>query len=228
MWPTHFRYKDVIKAADNSLKRLRTTYIDLYQLHWPNPDIPISETMQAMELLLDAGKIRFIGVSNFWTRELKRARASMSRHRIAFNQMSYSLIDRRIETSLLPYCVANQIAVIAYTPLGGGLSHIQMLDRTNALQRVSQITGKTAAQVALNWCILNENVVAVAKANSINHVEENCGSVGWRLSPDHVETLQCGIKARLYGRTQLALRRTARRLSEDLGLRQPIHKISID
>ena len=89
--PRHFRYKDVIKAAECSLKQLQTDYLDLYQLHWPNYTVPIAETMAAMESLVETGKTRFIGVSNFTVAEMRRAQAQLSKARIASNQVRYSL-----------------------------------------------------------------------------------------------------------------------------------------
>jgi diketogulonate reductase-like aldo/keto reductase len=227
VWPTHFKYKDVIKAADNSLRRLKTDYIDLYQLHWPNPTIPISETMQAMESLVDAGKIRFIGVSNFSVRQLEQAQASMTRHKIVSNQVSYSLIDRHIERYLLPFCSANAIMIIAYCPLGRGLNHIQALDKQHALRTVMEAIGKTCAQVVLNWCISKKNVVAIPKANSVGHVVENCGATGWRLSPQHIRLQENTIKSQR-GPIERMLRGKAQRLLEVIGMRQPMYKIEID
>ena len=95
----HLRHGDVLRAADNSLKRLGTHYIDLYQIHWPNPRVPIQETMGALETLVDTGKVRFIGVSNFSLRELQEAREAMQRHPIVANQVLYNLFDREVESS---------------------------------------------------------------------------------------------------------------------------------
>jgi diketogulonate reductase-like aldo/keto reductase len=98
--PKHFRYSDVLLAADRSLERLRSDYIDLYQLHWPNRTVPIEETMGAMEELVDRGKIRFIGVCNFSVSELRKAQTAMSKYRLVSNQVCYSLVKRKI---LTPY-----------------------------------------------------------------------------------------------------------------------------
>src|SRR5947209_17465883 len=97
VWPTHFRYRDLLQAADNSLQRLRTDHIDLYQLHWPNAAVPIDETMAAMQILVDVGKVRFIGVCNFSVHDLKNAQACLTKHRIVSTQVRYSLVARRIE-----------------------------------------------------------------------------------------------------------------------------------
>ncbi len=186
--PEHFHRNDILKAADQSLKRLGIDTIDLYQLHWPNSSIPIEETMDAMESLVSTGKVRYIGVSNFSVAQLKEAQASMSKARIVANQVEYSLTVRGIEADLLPFCQENQVTVIAYSPLAQGMEHILKKDRSRAIDKVVSATGKTAVQVALNWCIGKKNVIAIPKANSVAHIEEDCGASGWRLSKEE-ETL---------------------------------------
>jgi diketogulonate reductase-like aldo/keto reductase len=187
--PDHFRRDDVIRAAERSLKLLKTDRIDLYQLHWPSRDVPIEETIGAMEQLVDAGKIRFIGVSNFGKRLLEAAVKASRKHGITANQMSYSLINREVENEILPYCIANRITLIAYSPLATGLANITANDPARALGRVAAETRKTEAQVALNWCIRHPSVVAVFKANSVSRIEENCGASGWKLTDAQIETL---------------------------------------
>lgn len=98
--PEHLSYDEVLRAAERSLKRLDTDYIDLYQIHAPNPNIPIIETMRAMETLADKGKIRFIGVSNFSLELLKQAQECLSKYQIVSNQVEYNLLDKRIERDL--------------------------------------------------------------------------------------------------------------------------------
>jgi aryl-alcohol dehydrogenase-like predicted oxidoreductase len=120
--PRHFRRPDIIRAAEQSLKRLKTDYIDLYQLHWPNYTVPVGETMAAMEELVETGKIRFIGVSNFSASEIEKAQATLSKNRIVSNQVRYNLVDRTIEHGLLQYCEAKQITVLAFSPLANGLA----------------------------------------------------------------------------------------------------------
>ena len=192
--PHHFRRKHLVNAANQSLKRLGVDYVDLYQLHWANPDIPIEETMGAMESLVEAGKVRFIGVSNFSVAQLRQAQAALSAARIVSNQVEYSLVARNIESELLPYCQEVRITVIAYSPLAEGLNHIFERDSSGAVERVATITGKTPAQVALNWCISKDNVVAIPKANSVAHVEEDCEASGWRLSSENLGQLDMAFQ----------------------------------
>jgi diketogulonate reductase-like aldo/keto reductase len=204
--PEHFGRAELLLAADQSLRQLRTDRIDLYQLHKPNPHIPIEETMAAMEELVDAGKVRFIGVSNFSVPELERAQKALRKHQIAANQVRYNLADRTIEPELLPYCEANGITVIAYSPLGREPQRLFDCDPRGVLRSVAAAVGKTPAQVALNWCLSKEPVVVIPKGNSIAHVVENCGASGWRLNAEHVVRLNTEIAFRRRGRLEMLLR----------------------
>ena len=186
--PSNFRYADVIKAADSSLSRLETDVIDLYQLHWPNASVPIGETMSAMDRLVEDGKVRFIGVSNFSVAQLKEAQAS-ARNRIVSNQIPYSLADRAIERDTLPFCQEKDVTVIAYSPLAKGISRLKA-GLGGVLGDVAEATGKTEAQVALNWCVSKESVVAIPKSDSAGRTEENCNASGWRLSEAQISLLE--------------------------------------
>lgn len=215
--PAHFKRKDLLAAADQSLHRLRMNYIDLYQLHEPSPTIPIEETMAAMEELVDAGKVRFVGVSNFSVPQLKRAQAAMRKHKVVSNQVRYNLIDRTIETSLLPYCQKNGITIIAYGPLARGIQKIQRNDPTGVLGKVAAETGRSHAQVALNWCIAKSGVIAITKSNSAERITEDCAASGWRLSADQLRRLNEGIKYRNRSPVEVFLRRVARRILDKPG-----------
>src|SRR5438094_9424133 len=118
--PRHFAYDDVLAAAGRSLKRLGLKQMDLYQLHWPNPRIPISETMRAMEKLVNDGIIRHIGVSNFSVEQTKEAQQSVSHETVVSNQVEFNLIDRRVEAGILQYCQKEGLTMIASSPLGQG------------------------------------------------------------------------------------------------------------
>jgi diketogulonate reductase-like aldo/keto reductase len=111
--PSHFRRNDLLRAADQSLRLLKTDYIDLYQLHWPSPNIPIAETMGAMEELVQAGKIRYIGVSNFSVLEMEEAQDALRTEKIASNQVLYHLAERDIEEDLIRYCQQRKITILA-------------------------------------------------------------------------------------------------------------------
>lgn len=190
---THLRYDEVLKAADGSLKRLGVDCIDLYQIHWPDRSVPIAETMGAMEALVDQGKVRYIGVSNFYTQDLLEVERVMKKHRIVANQVKYSLLQRGIEKDTMAYCQKNGITVIAYSPLGRGeLVSMPLLKKRGSmkvLQKVAQETGKTMAQVALNWCVAKPNVIAIPKSDSVERTVENCGASGWKLTEKQMHAL---------------------------------------
>jgi diketogulonate reductase-like aldo/keto reductase len=194
--PEHFRASDLRKAVDGSLQRLGVDAIDLLQLHYPNAAIPIEETMGALGEAIDEGKVRFCGVSNFTMAQLQAAQKASPKHAIVSNQVRYNLIDRTIEDGLLEYCRAQRITVIAYSPLSKGLGRIMECDPSGAIAEVSRATGKSAAQIAINWCLCRDGVVAIPKGGSQEHILENCGASDWRLSEEQVALLTARIQYR--------------------------------
>ena len=119
----HLRYDELRRAAEASIKRLGTEYIDLYQIHWPDPweQIPFSQTFKAMKELYEKGKIKAIGVSNFSVRDLEEAMNILGDVPIVSNQVRYNLIQRNIEEEVLPFCRKNKITIIAWSPLAQGV-----------------------------------------------------------------------------------------------------------
>ena len=188
---SHLQHDDVLAAAEGSLKLLGTDYIDLYQLHAPSPSVPIEETMRAMEKLVSAGKVRHVGVSNFSVRELQEAQQALRSHPIVSNQVCYSIFSREIEGDLLPYCQANQVTVIAYSPLAQGRMEPELRARRMAqtLDEVCAATGKTRAQVLLRWCVHHPWVITIPATNKVHRVEENYGASGWQLTPEQYAAL---------------------------------------
>lgn len=186
----HLAYDDVLQSAEESLYKLGTDYIDLYQIHWPNPSYPIKGTMKAMGELVDRGLVRFIGVSNFDIEEMEEAQSYLNNYQIVSNQVRYNLNDRSIEYDLLPYCQENNIIIIAYTPLDDGyLTKPGTSGKMKTLESIARESGKTMGQVALNWCTSKANVVVIPKSNSLERTVENCGASGWRLSKEQIDQL---------------------------------------
>jgi diketogulonate reductase-like aldo/keto reductase len=181
--PEHLHADDVIRACKASLERLGTSYIDLYQVHWPNPRIPIKETVSAMERLVKDGTIRYIGVSNFSVRETEEARAALTGSELVSNQVEYSLGNRQVEGDVLPYCTREKITLIAYSPLARG----NIPD--NIPEPILRKYKMTPAQAALNWVTREEQVVAIPKAANIAHVEQNASSVAVRFEPSEYEQI---------------------------------------
>ncbi|HAW49670.1 TPA: aldo/keto reductase [bacterium] len=182
--PENLHYKDLIRAAEKSIKRLKTDYMDLYLIHAPNPQIPLRETMEAMEKLVELNLIRFIGISNFDVIQTKEAMSYLSKNDIVVNQVMYSLLVRDIERDLLPFCNEQKITIMAHTPIAKG-----ELAKNEFLKEIGKEYNKTAIQVALTWLIAKENVIAIPKAIRLDHLEENAGAIEWRLSKEDIERI---------------------------------------
>jgi len=179
VWSNHLRRDKLIKSLEASMRRLGVSYVDLYQIHFPNPRVPIAETMGAMEEMVDKGKIRFIGVSNFSLEQMVEAQHSLKKYELSSTQMEYSLANRSIEKDILPYCEKNGIAVLAYFPLAHG-----RLASDAELSRIGAKYGKTPSQVALNILASKPNVFPIPRASRVEHVKLNAESVGWRISDE--------------------------------------------
>ena len=218
--PRHFRHRELIKAADESLSRLKTDYVDLYQLHWPNYTVSIEETLGAMETLVDQGKVRFIGVSNFMLGDLKRAQRASSKYPIVSNQIRFNLIDRTIRDGLLRYCQESGITVIAHSPLATGLESIQTMDPEGVLEKLAVSRSRSIAQIALNWCLSNKGVVTIPKASSVEHVSENCQAADFELTPEELRLLDTKVRFRKRGGLERAVRRFARHALQIAGRNQ--------
>ncbi|MDD5081896.1 MAG: aldo/keto reductase [Dehalococcoidales bacterium] len=184
VWRNHMHYADVIQAAENSLKRLQTDWLDLYLVHFPSDEVPMRETIQAMEELVTRNLVRFIGVSNFDVRQMEEAGSYLTSSSLVANQVDYSLLVRDAEGEVLPYCQRQRLTLMAHRPLARG-----GLVKNELLQKIGAKYGKTASQVALNWLIAQEGVIAIPKAANLKHLEENAGAMGWRLSAEDLGTI---------------------------------------
>ncbi len=204
--PENFRNTDLRNSVEDSLRRLHLDTVDLLQLHQPNPTIPIEETMAAMVQLVDEGKVRFIGVSNFSISELQEARKVSGKHKIVSNQVRYSIIDRTIEEGLLDYCHKERITVIAYSPLGRDFGRIRDSDPLGIIDGIAKTLGKSLAQVVLSWCLSKDGVVVIPKGNSTAHILENCGASNWRLGEDQLRLLDTQVQYRRRNRVDVLLR----------------------
>ena len=155
VWPTHVAGDGVARACEASLKRLGTDYLDLYLLHWPQKGVGISHVVAAFEDLVTKKKIRSWGVSNFGVREMEELFRVPRGDHCATNQVPYSLADRDIERSVLPWCRRRGMPVMAYSPLGGEGAKLL---RDPTLAKIGSEHGCTAAAVALAWTIRDGNV----------------------------------------------------------------------
>lgn len=182
--------ESVIYECEQSLKRLKTDYIDLYQIHWPDITTPISETFEAVNQLIKEGKVRYAGVSNFNTLQMKEA---LDVCPIISNQVPFSMINKGIQKEVIPFCDANQVGILAYSPMERGLltgkikntNHLdagdhrlhhphftpEFISNTHKfLQQIKPIADKkncTLAQLVLAWTIFQPNItIALAGARN--------------------------------------------------------------
>jgi len=198
--PSHFKYNDVLQAAERSRKALATDVIDLYQLHSPSHDVPINETMRAMDKLVADGKVRHVGVSNFSVDLLRKAEQAIGEGRIVENQIKFSLLDHEFADEVIPYCGERGMTVLAYSSLEQGAFEDRVAEwpqLAETLDAIGAELGKTRAQLLLNWMICEPNVITIPMTNRVERVDENCGASGWRLSTEQREALtqEAGMRA---------------------------------
>jgi aryl-alcohol dehydrogenase-like predicted oxidoreductase len=216
--------KHLFHAVNESLRRLQTDYIDLLQVHAWDPLTPLEETFGTLNTLVEDGRVRYVGVSNYRAWQFEKALQlcrSRGWHEPVSLQPQYSLYARATEFELVPMALAENIALLPWSPLAGGVlsgkyragiryapAHTRVGDssdkeayasrfdneRTNrilgAVDAVAQETGKTSAQVALNWLLCRPAVTApIIGARNVDQLSENLGSSGWSLSQDQVAAL---------------------------------------
>jgi diketogulonate reductase-like aldo/keto reductase len=186
--PENSSYKKVITSLENSLCRLKTDYIDLYQAHWPNPSIPIEETMGALAKLKGDGKVRNVGLSNFSKREFIQAQANLIDFRIVSNQVELNLVDRFAQQELLPFLQSIESTLIAYSPLDKG-RNASGDPREVVLSRLSDKYGKTTSQIALSWLISQKNVMAIPSSSNPKHLEENAMAMWIELEKSDLDEI---------------------------------------
>ena len=189
--PSNASYEGTIMACKNSLKRLKTDYLDLFLLHWPSSQHPIAETMKSMEKLVADNLVKFIGVSNFNLKELQEAEQALENERIACNQVLYHLGYRAIEKRILPYCTKQGIAVVGYAPFGHGDFPSPTSVKGKVLEVIANRHGTTPRQVALNFLSLHSNVFTIPKTSHPERVRENSESVegDWNLTDKDIDEI---------------------------------------
>jgi 2,5-diketo-D-gluconate reductase B len=177
VWTSSFSYDDVIRSTRESLKKLQTEYVDLLLMHWPNPSVPLEETLGAMRELQEEGSVKHVGVSNFPSSMVQEA----TEHAEIFcNQVEYH--PYRAQEQLLKQAKEMDYLLTAYSPVAGGAA---VNDAT--LREIGKAYGKTAAQVALRWLIQQEKVAAIPKAASEDHLRSNLDIFDFELSDEETE-----------------------------------------
>lgn len=173
--PSNANAKDTIRACEASLQRLKTDYLDCYLLHWRGR-VPLDETMGALERLVEDGKIRALGVSNFDVHDLRDAKAALRKHPIACNQVQYHMASRGIEHAVIPYCQGERIAIVGYSPFGQGEFPSPRSSGGKVLEAIAKKYGKSARQVVLAFLTRLDDTFAIPKAADPKHVSENASS----------------------------------------------------
>ena len=181
--PENASRKGTIAACERSLKKLKTDRIDLYLLHWRG-SVPLEETIEAFAALVEDGKICDWGVSNFDISDMGEIWKTPEGNGVATNQVLYNLSRRGIEFDLMPWCRKHKLPVMAYSPIEQG-----RLLGSPALRDVAQRHNATPAQVALAWLMRHDDIVAIPKAGTIAHIDENLASLDVILTQDDFAAL---------------------------------------
>jgi diketogulonate reductase-like aldo/keto reductase len=185
--PSHKTEKNMIKAVNKSLKRLSIQNVDLYLIHWLESYSSIDEIIHILEKLIDMGKTRYIGVSNFTLEQFKEAQSYLKKYELVTNQIKINIKDHIHLQECLPYYQDNGITLTAYSPLGGnGLNNIDKELKTK-LESVAQKYNATIQQIALAWLVNHNNVITVVKAYNPKHIEENALAANITLEPDEIK-----------------------------------------
>jgi aryl-alcohol dehydrogenase-like predicted oxidoreductase len=222
VWDENGKIGASLKAAsvraecEASLRRLQCDVIDLYQIHWPEPDQDIEEGWTELARLQQEGKVRYIGVSNFNVAQMKRARAIAP---ITSLQPPYSIVTREIEKEILPYARQNDIGVVVYSPMSAGLLTGAMtkervadfaeedwrrnlpnfqepllsrnLELVEFLRELGQRHGRSPGEIAIAWTLSNPAVTgAIVGFRTVKQVEGIAGAVGFRLSADELNEIE--------------------------------------
>ena len=203
--------ESIIYECEQSLKRLGTDYIDLYQIHWPDSTTPISETFEAVSRLIEQGKVRYAGVCNYNVEQLKEADKTLE---IVSNQIPFSMVNRGVEDETVPYCIENNKAVLAYSPMERGLltgklksdhqfeagDHRQgnpfftpeSIEKTNAfLAKIKPLADEknaTLSQLVLRWTVERPGItIALAGARNAEQSKQNAAAINVKLSIEEIQ-----------------------------------------
>jgi aryl-alcohol dehydrogenase-like predicted oxidoreductase len=203
----------IIQECENSLRRLKTDYIDLYQIHWADATTPISETMETVARLIEQGKVRYAGVCNYNAAQMIEAEKSIT---LVSNQVPYSMVKREIEKEVVPHCIQNNKAILAYSPLERGLLTGKMkpgykfeegdhranlfyfsdenISRTNAfLDKIKPIAvskGITLSQLVLSWTLAQPGItIALVGARNAEQALANAKAGDIILSADDIAAI---------------------------------------
>ena len=205
--------ESIIAECEESLRRLGTDYIDLYQIHWPDLTTPIEEPMEAFRILMEQGKIRAAGVSNYSVEQMEQASSVVE---LSSNQVPYSMVRREIEQDVVPWCLDNSCGILAYSPLQRGLltgkitpdypfapgdnrpetPHFKVNNLLhvnkflNKIKPLAEEKGATLSQLVIAWTLCQPGItVALVGARTEEQVKQNAGALDVQLSVDEVDLI---------------------------------------
>lgn len=205
--------ESIIYECEQSLKRLGTDYIDLYQIHWPDSTTPIDETFEAVSKLIEQGKIRYAGVCNYNAKQMEEAEKTL---KLVSNQIPFSMVNRSIEDETVPYCIKHNKSILAYSPLERGLltgkihtnykfqegdhranlPHFQpeFIEKTtillNKLKPIAEKHEATLGQLVLRWTIERAGItIALAGARNTEQAVQNANAININLSQEEINTI---------------------------------------
>ena len=187
--PRNASREGTVLACERSLKLLGTDHLDCYLHHWNDGSFPIEETMAGMRDLVETGKVRRVGVSNYDVDEMKLALRALGGIALACNQVLYHPEARAIERDVLPFCADHGIAVVGYTPFGDGAMFRPGTRSLAALDTVGRRHARTPRQIVLAYVTRHPALFAIPKASTLAHVEENAGGQGLAFSAADLEVL---------------------------------------
>lgn len=194
VYPWNAGGKKAIAACEASLRRLKTEVLDLYLLHWRG-NYSLAETVEVMETLIAQGKIRRWGVSNLDHSDMQELMRVRGGDACATNQVLYHLGSRGIEYDLLPWCQQRAMPVMAYCPLAQAGRLRDGLLENSTVREIAAAHGVSAAQILLAWVISHQGVIAIPKASSVAHVQENAAALNITLSSDELIRLDNAFPA---------------------------------
>ncbi len=210
--------ESIIKECEDSLRRMGTDYIDLYQIHWPDITTPIAETMEAVAQLIQQGKVKYAGVCNYNVEQVKEAQKTVN---LVSNQVAYSMVKRDIEKDIVPYCMKSNVSILAYSPLQRGLLTGKMkpgyvfapgdhraelyffknenIKRTNALlDKIRPMAAEkkaTLSQLVLRWTVEQPGItIALVGARDPGQAIENAKAMEVRLSKEEIDFINQELK----------------------------------
>jgi len=210
--------ESVIYECEQSLKRLGTDYIDLYQIHWPDVTTPISETFEAVNKLIEQGKVRYAGVCNYNIAQLKEADQTLE---IISNQIPFSMVNRGVEEEIVPYCIEKNKSVLAYSPMERGLLTGKMtanykfeegdhrqgnkffssenIEKTNAfLAKIKPLADEknaTLSQLVLRWTVERPGItIALAGARNEKQAVQNAEAINVKLNAEEIQFINKALK----------------------------------